>query len=146
RNSFVSALPRTYTKAQLETIDDDGVVKVGTKVNTGDPLVLALGKKQVNLAKTVSRTGALHFTDDSQTWQHEDAGVVTGVHRAKNGDVVVSVGAVSPLKGADKLSELFGTKGIVKIIPDDEMVTDENGVPYEIVSSDLGVISRKNSS
>jgi len=43
-------------------------------------------------------------------------------------------------------SELFGTKGVVKVIPDDQMIHDEDGKPFDVVSSDLGLISRKNSS
>jgi hypothetical protein len=41
---------------------------------------------------------------------------------------------------------MFGSKGIVRIIPDDQMVKDSQGRPFEVVSSDLGFISRKNSS
>src|SRR5690606_6277151 len=44
-------------------------------------------------------------------------------------------------------SGLYGDKGVVaKIIPDDQMPTDEEGQPFEMLVSPLGVITRTNSS
>src|SRR5690606_3029223 len=44
-------------------------------------------------------------------------------------------------------SGLYGDKGVVShIVPDDQMPTDEQGSPFEMLVSPLGVISRTNSS
>lgn len=125
KNAFMSVMPRVYTKAQLDNFDDDGLIRLGTKVRTGDPLALALGKKSPNLSKQVSKTGAVNYTDESQTWDHEDDGVVTSVHRSKNGNAVVTVAAISPLKSADKLcysadTEVLTSEGWVFV---DELTT-----------------------
>lgn len=145
-NDYISALPREYNREQVERMDPDGVVRVGTVVKQGDPLVLSAKRRSANLSKRVSRTGAISFTDDSQQWSHDDPGIVTNVHRTKNGGAVVTVATASPLRDADKLAERAGNKGIVRIIPDDEMLQDQNGQPFDVVASDLGLISRKNDS
>lgn len=145
-NDYISALPREYNREQVERMDPDGVVRVGTVVKQGDPLVLSAKRRSANMSKRVSRTGAISFTDDSQQWGHDDPGIVTNVHRTKNGGAVVTVATASPLRDADKLAERGGNKGIVRIIPDDEMLQDQNGQPFDVVASDLGLISRKNDS
>lgn len=146
KNDFLSALPRQFSRSQLGQIDDDGVVKVGTKLNRGDPILLGMKKKETNLSKKLARSGHLRFMDQSQTWEHDYVGEVTGVHRNKRGDKVVTIEAETPLKAGDKLGALYGSKGVVAILPDDQMVHDKNGKPFDIASSDLGFISRQNSS
>jgi len=42
RKEFVSIFPGTFKRAQLETIDKNGIVKPGTVVKFGDPLILSL--------------------------------------------------------------------------------------------------------
>jgi DNA-directed RNA polymerase subunit beta len=143
---FMSAMPREYTKEQLAKFDDDGVIRVGERVSQGDPVLLSAGMRSANMAKSLARSGGQKFTNASQTWEHEEPGIVTGVHRAKNGRSIVTVGGAFPLIDADKIAEVAGTKGVVKIIPDDQMLQDKDGKPFDVVSSDLGVISRKNSS
>lgn len=142
RNEFISVLPSAYNKDQIGRLDDTGVIKVGETVRKGDPLVLAATPKvSSNLRKRQTKS----FSDDSITWDHDDDGVVQEVHRARNGDVVVAVGSTSALKGSDKISDQYGAKGIVRILPDEQMPHDEDGNPYDAVGSDLGVISRQNS-
>lgn len=144
--SYISALPSQFSKEQINKLDDTGVIQVGQQVTHGDPLVLSAVQKSTNLSKPLLRSGHRAFVDQSQTWEHEVDGIVSNVYKDKRGNVVVSVDTESPMVDGDKLSELYGTKGIVHIIPDDQMIQDEQGRPFDIVSSDLGLISRKNSS
>jgi DNA-directed RNA polymerase beta subunit len=144
KRAFVASFAAKYPRALLDNFSDDGLIKPGTKVGFGDPLVLSVRER--------SRThGAIHrgrrpeFVDESQVWEHHAPGVVTDVVNGKKGATVV-VKATIPTKVGDKISGRYGDKGVVSmIVPDDEMPTDEKGKPYELLTNPLGVISRVNS-
>lgn len=144
KRAFVASFAAKYPRAVLDNFTDDGLIKPGTKVGFGDPLVLSVRER--------SRThGAIHrgrrpeFVDESQVWEHHAPGVVTDVVNGKKGATVV-VKATIPTQVGDKISGRYGDKGVVSmIVPDDEMPTDEKGKPYEILTNPLGVISRVNS-
>lgn len=146
KNKFMAALPSQFNKAQLEKLDDHGVVQIGQVVKQGDPILLAANRKSVNLAKPLMRSGHRAYVDASQTWDHENDGIVKAVHKDARGNVHVSIDTSAPAIEGDKIGEAFGSKGVIRVIPDDQMVHDEDGKPYDIVSSDLGFPSRKNSS
>lgn len=83
---FIGAFPGRYDRRQIDTMDDDGVVKVGTKVHEGDPLVLGV-KKRDRTAYTLHQARNA-FTDASQTWEHHAPGVVTDVVKTPKGSLV----------------------------------------------------------
>lgn len=143
KNAFASIFPATYTRKQLEAFDDDGIIKPGTTVRFGDPLVL--------VARERERThGALHrgrgpaYSDETITWQHHAPGTVTDSGATDRG-AFVTAKASAPAEVGDKLSGRYGDKGVIAaIIPDDEMPTDADGKPFEILVNPLGIISRTN--
>ena len=145
-DKFLSVLPSEYSKAQISKLDADGVVKVGEKVSSGDPIVLSAGVKDINMSKPLAKSGHRAYVNNSQVWDHDDEGVVTGVYRDKRGNVHVSVKTNSAMVDGDKIAEFFGSKGVVRVLPDDQMVHDSEGRPFDVVASDLGTISRQNSS
>jgi hypothetical protein len=143
KNAFLSIYPGTFDKQQMKTISPKGVVKPGTKVEYGDPLVLAISKRKPT-GGGMLRTRQELYSDVSETWDHESPGVVTDVDKTKDG-WKVSVKAYSPMHIGDKLSNRYGGKGVVsKILPDDKMPHDKDGQPLEIMLNPLGIVSRTN--
>lgn len=143
RNAFISMFPSMYDRKTIDNFDDDGVIKPGTHVKHGDPLILVAREKERN-RKSLLKGGKPSYQDATQTWEHEDDGVVTDVVKTSKGASVV-VKATVPMQVGDKLSGRYGDKGIVShIIPDEQMPTNRDGQPFEILLNPLGVISRTN--
>jgi len=142
KNTFIGAFPGIYDKDQLETIDDNGIVKVGTKVSQGDPLVL---KADVNTKPVdrIHRKGANSLMNSALEWDNEDPGVVTAIHTDKNG-VNVIVKSLQPMRVGDKCSNRYGNKGVInEIVPDDQMPMTPDG-PAMICFSPISNIGRVN--
>ena len=147
RDPYRSLFPKKFTKEQLANIDANGVVKPGTVLRPGDPIVLATGPKLLSAEDVYM--GRLHKalksarTDRSETWEHNYEGVVTDVNSGKSG-AKVFVSAAVPVQVGDKLSNRYGLKGTVgAVIPDEEMPTDPvTGLPYEFLMNPMGVQSR----
>lgn len=142
-NSFVSIFPGVFEKKQLGGMDSDGVVKPGTVIRPGDPVILAareheLSRKQVHAAHKGS------FVNDSVTWDHHVEGMVTDVEKTEKG-VTVAVTSMSKMQVGDKMSGRAADKGVVAdIIPDEQMPHDQEGRPFEVLANPLGIISRRN--
>jgi len=145
RKEFISLFPSKYDKATLAKLDDKGLIKPGTQVHFGDPLILAAEERSTAQNK-IHKKGTPAFNDVSVTWDHHDPGIVTDVVEGKNGPVVL-VKSQHPMQVGDKMSGRYGDKGVVSaIIPDDQMPHDKDGKPFEVLLNDLGVISRTNPS
>lgn len=142
KNNYAMAFPGRYDRKVLDAMDEDGVVKPGTIVEHGHPLILAAREKDRS-ANKIHRKGEAGFSDRTETWDHHDQGVVTDVVKHRNGPVVV-VKSLSQMQEADKLSGRYGNKGVVRIMPDSQMPHDAEGRPFEVVTNPLGVISRAN--
>jgi DNA-directed RNA polymerase beta' subunit len=149
--------PDTFTKSQLDNIDENGVVKVGSVIKKGDPLILSTKPKVVSakdqqlgrLSKYLKNTR----NDASQVWDHENDGIVTDVVKTRHG-YRVNVKSTAPMVPGDKATIRNGQKmTIAKILPTAEMPrtkvgTDENGEPIyqpvDVLFNPLGVVSRVN--
>lgn len=141
KRSYVSLFPQKFDKQALARLDDDGVVKPGTVVEYGQPLILAARQKDQSVGKIHKRKQA-GFNDNAILWKHHDPGVVTDVARGKKGPVVL-VRSYNPMQVGDKMSGRYGDKGVVAaIVPDDQMPHGRDGRPYEVLLNPLGVISR----
>ena len=143
KREFVSLFPSKFDRKMLANFTDDGVIKPGTVVQPGDPLILAARKRPMSQTQ-VHRGRSPTYLDDTQTWDHEDSGVVTDVNYGPKGASVV-VKTASQMRVGDKLSGRYGDKGVIAaIIPDDQMPQDAQGRPFEILLNPLGIISRTN--
>ena len=137
---YLNLYPGKYSKAQLGTISSDGVVKAGTVLRYGDPVVLASKERPA----TPGSMGRRLRSDDTQVWEHHFPGAVTDVTHGRKG-IQVSIRSNVPTQVGDKLSNRFGGKGVISaILPDSDMPTDEQGDPLEILMSPLTVGSRTN--
>ena len=143
KNSYISLFPGKYNKEELSRFGDNGVIKPGTVVKHGDPLILGIRRREGSKHK-VHKKGQSGYADASILWDHHDTGVVTDVVLGKKGPVVVTK-TVSSMQVGDKLSGRYGDKGVIAdVISDDQMPHDTDGKPYEVLLNPLGVISRTN--
>jgi len=147
-NHFVSLFPQTFKKDQLSKLDEDGVIKVGSKVKSGDPFVLATVPKVITSADAnvgkLSRTLQQSRKNASQIWDYEDEGEVVDVVKGRKG-VKVVISSLSPLKKGDKVVLRSGQKNIVsKIIPDDQMLRTVDGKPLDVLLNPTSIPSRVN--
>jgi hypothetical protein len=143
KNNYISLFPQKFDKKILETIDTNGIVKVGQKVSYGQPLILAALEKDSPQNK-VHKQGAKAFGDNSVLWEHHDPGIVTAVAQGKNGPVV-QVKSIVPTQVGDKMSGRYGDKGVIAaIVPDHQMPTDSQGRPFEVLLNPLGIVTRTN--
>ncbi len=122
--------PDTYSRTQLSRMDDDGVIRVGRKVVSGDPLALAMrpfqAKDRMSL-QAIGRALSGRHTDVSLQWQSDHPGEVVAVHKDKD-KTTVHVRTQEPMQVGDKLSGRHGNKGIVtKIVPDKQMPHTADG-------------------
>jgi len=101
KRAFLSLYPGRFDKKQMSTIDDNGVVKPGTVVQYGDPLVLAVDKRKPT-GRGVLRGRKMLYSDVADTWEHASPGTVTDVDRMKGGWKVLTR-AYSPMNVGDKL-------------------------------------------
>ena len=149
RAKYMAQLPASFPKARLGHIEDDGVVRVGSRVQPGDPLVLAMRPYDLK-----SRTGDKAYqkallgshVDNSLRWDGEVGGEVVAVHRNADG-IQVHVRTIEPAKIGDKLSARSANKGVISmIVPDHEMPRTKDGKIIEIAMSPNGVPGRMNPS
>jgi DNA-directed RNA polymerase subunit beta len=143
KKKFISLFPSEYDRKTLENFDDNGVVKPGSVVKYGDPLIL-VSKARETTHGQVFRGRSANFTNDSVTWDHHAPGIVTDIAKTKKGFSVI-VKSQAEMEVGDKLTGRFGDKGVVAaIIPDAEMPQDAKGRAMEVLVSPLGLASRIN--
>lgn len=148
KSHFHAVLPTAFTKDQLDKMDDAGVVKPGTLVNPGDPLILATKPKvfssasmhQGKLGKPMRSTRS----NASQIWDGNDVGEVVDVVRTRKGLKAV-VRSYSSTRDGDKVVFRAGAKGVTsRVVPDDQMPRTEDGRPLDVLYNPLGLVSRAN--
>ena len=145
KRAYLGMFPKAYDKRMIDALDDDGIIKPGTVVEYGQPLIVSAKQKELSQNK-IHRKHEAAFSDDSQVWEHHSPGIVTDVVKTKNG-VAVAVKSYEEMHTGDKLAGRFGDKSVTaKIVPDDQMPTDEQGRPVEALVNPLGIISRTNPS
>lgn len=146
KDQYAAKYPGVFTSEQLKNIDKNGVVKPGTVVNQGDPLVLAVGRKKTKVKGSLLKGPKSQFTDASETWEHEQPGEVVDVFKTGKG-WRVTARTYTPTTVGDKIANSYGGKGVVaRVVPDDQMPTDAEGNPIEIALNPMGVITRVNPS
>lgn len=138
KSNYLAWKPGEYTKEQLSALDNEGIIKPGSVIRKGDPLVLAVRTSEPSPGTMGKRV----LTDISETWEHDHPGTVTDVVRTKNGVKVLAI-VTAPAEVGDKLSNNYGAKGVIsKVLPDDEMPKDKDGKPLEVLMAPLGLVSR----
>lgn len=149
RNKFLHNKD-VYGPNRMAKIGEDGIVKKGAIVHPGDPLVLALAKKN-NLSSIDENTslklgGKLRqdFMNASLVWDHDYPGEVIDIARSGR-NIIVHVKTHEPAQVGSKLSTRHSAKGIVTLVlPDKEMPHDAHGRPVEMLINPVSVPGRMN--
>lgn len=118
KDHFKAFYPDKFNKEQMDKIDDNGVIKAGTVVNPGDPLIVSTRSRVVssndaNLGR-LSKYLKTTRLDSSQVWDHNTPGIVTDVVKTNDG-YKVNVETFAPMQEGDKMC----------YHPDTEVFTDE---------------------
>ncbi len=147
----------------LKSLDENGIVRVGTEVRPGDILVGKVTPKgeteltpEERLLRAIFGDKAREVRDTSLRVKHGRGGVVVNVEvfSRKNKDelepgvnmlVKVYVAQRRKLSVGDKMSGRHGNKGVVsRVLPEADMPFMANGQPLDIVLNPLGIPSRMN--
>lgn len=145
---YRSLFPNRFTKEVLANFDEDGMVKPGTVLQPGDPMLLGtmprtLSSSGANIGR-MSKALRQQRRDAAQTWYGDQPATVIATKRTKNGQKVV-LKYVKPTAVGDKIVLRQGAKGTVsRIIPDDQMPRTEDGQPLDAMINPLSLVSRAN--
>jgi DNA-directed RNA polymerase subunit beta len=155
-------IPNTSEKS-LDSLDAEGIIRVGAKVKAGDILVGKVTPKsetettpEFKLLNSIFGEKAKDVRDSSLRVPHGIEGTIIDVQRLKrsaNDDlspgveevVKVLIAAKRKLKEGDKMAGRHGNKGVVaRVLPPEDMPYLEDGTPLDICLNPLGVPSRMN--
>jgi len=148
---------------KLKDLDEEGIVRVGAKVSTGDILVGKITPKgeadltpEERLLRAIFGEKARDVKDSSLTLPHGEYGKVVDikVFSREQGDklptgviktIQVSVAKLRKIQVGDKMAGRHGNKGVIsRVIPEADMPFLDDGTPIDIILSPLGVTSRMN--
>jgi len=151
------------SEEKLRNLDEEGVVRVGAEVRTGDILVGKVTNKgetdltaEERLLRAIFGEKAKDVKDTSLYLRHGEAGKVVDMKTfsREDGDklpsgvirqVQVSVAQMRKLQVGDKFAGRHGNKGVIsKVVAQEDMPYMEDGTPVDIVLNPLGVASRMN--
>lgn len=148
--SFRAHYPTAMTGVMADKLDEEGVIRVGQRVEPGDVLIAHLQKSEAS--EEDARLGKLSkklvkgFRNDAQIWDKNTVGVVTDVYKDDKG-IKVFVRTEEPAQIGDKIVNRHGAKGIVSaIIPDKEMPMNKDGRPLDVAVSPSAIPGRINPS
>ena len=151
------------SEESLADLDEDGIVRIGAEVTSGDLLVGKITPKgeteltaEEKLIRAIFKEKAREVRDTSLKVPHGEKGVVIDVKEFSRdaGDdlspgvnrlVRVYVAKKRKIAEGDKLAGRHGNKGVIsKIVPEEDMPFLEDGSPVDIILNPLGVPSRMN--
>lgn len=151
------------SEAQLRNLDEDGIIRIGSKVKENDILVGKVTPKsdvettaEYRLLHSIFGEKAKDVKETSLKLPHGVEGTVIEVLRQRRdfGEdlspgveevIKVYVANKRKIKVGDKMAGRHGNKGVVSIIlPVEDMPYLEDGTPVDIVLNPLGVPSRMN--
>jgi DNA-directed RNA polymerase subunit beta len=155
-------IPNVPTE-KLRKLDEDGIIHVGSYVESGDILVGKITPKgevdlspEDKLIRVLFGEYSRDVKDSSLYLEHGLNGKVISVHTfsRENGDslpndiikrVHVWLAVTRKIKPGDKMAGRHGNKGVVSVImPVEDMPYDKDGNSIDVILNPLGVIGRMN--
>ena len=147
----------------LKDLDENGVIRIGAEVKSGDYLVGKVTPKgeteltaEERLLRAIFGEKAREVRDTSLKVPHGESGIIVDVKvfTRQNGDemapgvnkiVRVYIAQKRKISVGDKMAGRHGNKGVVsRILPQEDMPFLPDGTPLDIVLNPLGVPSRMN--
>ncbi|MCH5161317.1 MAG: DNA-directed RNA polymerase subunit beta, partial [Clostridiales bacterium] len=147
----------------LKNLDEDGIIRVGAEVDSGDILVGKVTPKgetdltpEERLLRAIFGDKAREVRDTSLKVPHGEGGIVVDVKvftRANRDEmkpgvnklVRVYIAQKRKISVGDKMAGRHGNKGVIsRVLPEEDMPFMADGTPLQIVLNPLGVPSRMN--
>ena len=151
------------SEESLRHLDEDGIVRIGAEVHSGDILVGKITPKgeqelssEERLLRAIFGEKAKDVRDTSERMSNGKHGKVVGVkifsrengHELKAGVIMqiqIFVAQMRKIAVGDKLGGRHGNKGVIaRILPIEDMPFMEDGTPVDVLLNPLGVPSRMN--
>lgn len=148
---------------KLKNLDEDGIIRLGAEVHSGDILVGKISPKgesdltpEEKLLRAIFGEKARDVKDTSLRLSHGKRGRVVGIKifSREKGDkleagvikrIEIDVAQLRNVAVGDKLAGRHGNKGVIsKILPEEDMPHLEDGTPVDMILNPLGVASRMN--
>ncbi|MFH0854707.1 MAG: DNA-directed RNA polymerase subunit beta [bacterium] len=148
---------------KLKDLDEEGVVRIGANVSSGDILVGKITPKgetelsaEEKLLRAIFGEKARDVRDTSMYLEHGEHGKVIGikVFSRDEGDklsagviksIQVTIANLRKVQVGDKMAGRHGNKGVIsRIVPVSDMPFTKDGRPVDVILSPLGVVSRMN--
>jgi len=148
---------------KLKDLDEEGIVRIGAEVKSGDILVGKISPKgegeltsEERLLRAIFGEKARDIKDTSLVLKHGKRGRVVGIRifSRDRGDklepgiikrIQIDVAQRRLIMAGDKLAGRHGNKGVIsKIVPEEDMPYLADGTPVDIILNPLGVASRMN--
>ncbi len=148
---------------RLKNLDEEGIIRIGAEVNSGDILVGKITLKgegdltaEERLLRAIFGDKSKDVKDTSLYLPHGKRGKVVDIKifSRENGDklpagvikqIQVSVARLRKISVGDKLAGRHGNKGVIsKIAAVEDMPYLPDGTPVDVVLTPLGVPSRMN--
>lgn len=150
-------------EAKLKNLDEEGIVRIGAEVRSGDILVGKVTPKgetqltpEERLLRSIFGEKAKDVKDTSLRLDSGKQGRVVGVKvfSREKGDqlesgiikkILITVAQLRNVSVGDKLAGRHGNKGVIsRILPEEDMPFTEDGKPIDVILTPLGVPSRMN--
>ncbi len=147
----------------LANLDEHGIIRIGSEVNSGDILVGKVTPKgeteltaEERLLRAIFGEKAREVRDNSLKVPHGESGVIVDVKvftrencdelsAGVNMRVICYIAQKRKITVGDKMAGRHGNKGVVsRILPEEDMPFLPDGTPLDIVLNPLGVPSRMN--
>jgi DNA-directed RNA polymerase subunit beta len=144
-------------------LDEEGVVRIGAQVSSGDILVGKITPKgetelsaEEKLLRALFGEKAKDVKDSSLYLEHGEHGKVVDIKifSRENGDklssgviktIQVSIAQLRKIQVGDKMAGRHGNKGVIsRIVAEEDMPFLKDGTPVDIILNPLGVASRMN--
>ncbi len=151
------------SEEKLKNLDEDGIIRIGAEVSSGDILVGKITPKgettlsaEEKLLRAIFGEKAKDVRDSSLYLEHGEHGKVVDIKifSREAGDklaagvlqsIQVAVANLRKIQVGDKMSGRHGNKGVIsQVVPAEDMPYLADGTPIDIILSPLGIISRMN--
>jgi DNA-directed RNA polymerase subunit beta len=151
------------SEEKLKDLDQEGIVRIGAEVSSGDILVGKITPKsetelsaEEKLLRAIFGEKAKDVKDSSLYLEHGEHGKVVDIKifSKENGDklpsgviktIQVSIAQLRKIQVGDKMAGRHGNKGVIsRVVPLEDMPYMENGEPVDIILNPLGIASRMN--
>ncbi|MDP2944543.1 MAG: DNA-directed RNA polymerase subunit beta [bacterium] len=151
------------SEEKLKNLDEEGIIRIGAKVSSGDILVGKITPKgettlsaEEKLLRAIFGEKAKDVRDSSMYLEHGEHGKVVDIKifSREAGDklsagvltsIQVAVANLRKIQVGDKMSGRHGNKGVIsRVVPIEDMPFMADGTPIDVILSPLGIISRMN--